>query len=149
MPETARELEKQPNLTAWLSKEEAADALRTSIKTIERMTARGQLRCAQRPAPGRKPQPVYDPEQIAGLMRQRELLPLALGDGITPTALVPAASAFASAPSQLPRFLGLEQAAAYCGLSAPLLRRLIREKQLQALRDGRQWKLRREDLDKL
>ena len=149
MPTPATAVANQPDLTSWLSKEEAADALRTSLKTIERMAARGSLQVAHRPLAGRKPQPVFNPEQIAGLMRQRELLPLALGDGVGPLAMLPAPSAFAAAPPSLPRYLTLDQAAQYCGLSAPLLRRLIRQQTLPALRDARQWKVRREDLDKL
>ncbi|HZC05335.1 MAG TPA: hypothetical protein VE338_06815 [Ktedonobacterales bacterium] len=153
MPASAKAID----LTAWLSKAEAADALRTSIKTIERMAARGELRHASRLRRGRKPEPVFDPQQIEGIMRQRELQPLALGDGMTPRLLLPASPAFAGAASAAAaaRWLTLEQAAQHTGLSAGLLRKVITGRGpdlgavIRAVRDGRRWKLRREDLDKL
>jgi len=161
MPASARAIAKAPDLTVWLNKEQAADALNTSIKTIERMTAAGKLRCAQRPRHGRKPEPVYDPVQLDGLRRQKELLPLTIGDGATPRAMLPASPAFAASPASNPRYLTLQQASAYSGLSATLLRRMIvdglrhpigarkEERALPAIRDGREWKIKREDLDKL
>ncbi|HZC05351.1 MAG TPA: hypothetical protein VE338_06895, partial [Ktedonobacterales bacterium] len=71
-----------------------------------------------------------------------------------------ASPAFAGAASAAParRWLTLEEAATYSGLSAGCLRALIKGHatgpdgmplRVPALRDGRQWKLRREDLDKL
>jgi excisionase family DNA binding protein len=52
-------------------------------------------------------------------------------------------------PPEPPKFLTLQQAAEYTGLSVAFLRRLIERQKLSALRDGATDKVRRADLDNL
>jgi hypothetical protein len=54
-------------LDSWPTKAEAADLLRTSISTIERMISRKELETAKRPRPGKKPETVINPAQVQQL----------------------------------------------------------------------------------
>jgi hypothetical protein len=67
-------------------------------------------------------------------------------------AMMAQAQALAPAPRQLPApalWLSLDAAAEYSGLSARLLRKLIRTDCLPAVRDAQAWKIRREDIERL
>ena len=154
---------------AWLNKTEALHALRISERSLDRLVTAGKVQKQTRPRPGRTPEPIYHAGDIERLTaRTAHEVP---GDppGGQPFASAPAApplalSAFAAMLNQLaaipgahragaaadphttPAWLDLEQASRHSGLSARLLRSLIRSRQLPALKDGRTWKIHREDL---
>lgn len=158
---------------AWLTKPEALRALQISERSLDRLVTAGKVQKQTRPRPGRTPEPIFhagDIERLATraahtmpevspggqpLASSPAAPPLALAAftailqqlAATPgalRALPPADPQSASAPA--PAWLDLEQASRASGLSARLLRSLIRSRQLAALKDGRAWKIHREDL---
>lgn len=157
-----------PDLTTWLTKAEAAARLQTSTRTIERYISRGEIETRSRKRPGRKPEPVCNPDDVerlaphAHVMPARSLAPLAPRQpaaALAPATQAPDALAMLAAFAQAmaaprngqpaTRFLTLEQASEASGLSQRFLRRAIASGDLPAVKDGRAWKVRREDLDKL
>lgn len=157
-------------LATWLTKEEAAERLQTSVRSIERRIAAGEIEAKKRRKSGPKQsyETVVNPHDI---------------DKLLPAAHVVAATG-ATAPASSPRsdfnapttnfydffqallatmataattvghpsppekpWLTLEEASDRCGLSVALLKELCRSGQLQAIRDGRQWKIHRRVLD--
>lgn len=58
-----------PDLATWLSKNEAADFLGVSIKTIERLASEREIEVRYRHVEGRRPEPVYNP---ADMDREKE-----------------------------------------------------------------------------
>lgn len=165
-----------PDLSTWLTKEQAAAALGVATKTIERMAQRGLVQQALWKRPGLPVLAVYEPDDVARLAKDRDPGPLPAfvlpapgngnGHGLVPAdagiknipgedllrALVTAALRVVSETSETPApmalFLTLEQAAAYCGLSETYLRRQIAAGALKAVKD-RGWRIRRADLDEL
>ncbi len=159
----------------WLTKQEAAAQIGASVKTLERLAAAGEIQAAQRPEKGRKPATVYNPEDIgriaagkapeAFVMPAKDSQPGAMIPA-PPAAIAPAAAAgfgtwlenFTTKPATRPRrFLTLPEASDHCGLSVAFLRRaagLAKDGAavpvaLRAIRDGRTWKVRIEDVDAL
>ena len=160
----------------WPTKAEAARRLDTSIRNIERLIARGDIESSKRTQPGRKPITIVNPDDLARMQPPAHVMPPETGATGETQALQRAtlhqqtAAAFSLTEQQLAallqhiatiatgpagervdtkRWLTPAEAAALSGLSEPLLRRLIKAGELFARRDGREWKIRREDLDKL
>jgi len=153
---------------AWLTKAEALRALKVSERSLDRMVTAGKVQKQTRPRPGRPPEPLFNASDIerltareafaiqpAGEPGAKQLAPspaapslplpafLAILDQLGGArSLAPAAQACAIAPA----WLDLESASAHSGLSARLLRRLITTGDLPALKDGRAWKVCRDDL---
>lgn len=150
-----------PDLSQWLTKSQAAEQLRTSISTIERMIQRRELESTHRPQPGRKPETVVSPADIAR-MRPLVATPAFLTApqtqelaAIAPTpaaAIAPLLAAFSQAFTQprIPqRYMTLEEASEATGLSVRYLRGVIKAGQLQAVKDGRKWKVKPSELASL
>ena len=156
----------------WLTKQEAAERLQRSVKHIERLAKAGEIQQAERVRPGKRAATVYHPDDVARiaaeLAPQAHLMPPDSQPGAmiaAPGALVPAAApaapvhqpwgtwldAFAQRPEpkRLTRVLTLPEPSGVCGLSVHYLREAIRTEQLRAVRDGRTWKVRIEDLEAL
>ncbi len=150
-------------LDEWKTKEEAAQLLQVGVKTVERYAKADKIRREYRRIPGRRPLPVYNPEDIEKI--RQENVPMTPAEPQPSQALTrkldPAA--FLSAllqnvqngngqPSKVrlseKLYLTLNEAAEFTGLSKTLLRRKIHDGELTALRDGG-FKIRREDLESL
>ena len=157
----------------WHTKTEAAALIGASVKTLERLAAAGEIQSAQRPAPGRKPATVYNPEDIgriataktpgAFVMPAGNSQPGAMITTTPANAIAPTAAAgfgtwlenFTVKPATRPRrFMTLPEASEHCGLSVAFLRRAVktlddRLPMLASIKDGRTWKVRIDDVDKL
>jgi len=147
-------------LDEWKTKEEAAQLLQVGVKTVERYAKSDKIRREYRRVPGRRPLPVYNPEDIEKI--RQENVPMTPVEPLPPQALArkldPAAFLSAllqNGNGQAPQvrlseklYLTLNEAAEYTGLSKTLLRRKIHDGELQALKDGG-FKIRRRDLEGL
>jgi excisionase family DNA binding protein len=163
------------DLSTWLSKPEAAARLGISERTLERMIdADKGPECRIRPRTGKRPEPVYNPQDVdalaaaaapkpavnppAGPANSRQLVPtgedsmpssLALGiELIEQLARIANRARPEPAPTPPALWLTIPEAAVYTGLSQAFLRRLARSGELPSVRD-RKTKVRRADLDSL
>jgi hypothetical protein len=147
------------DLSDWLTRSEAARALGVNEHTLRRMTERGEgPERRDRPRPGRKPEPLYNPDDVDRLVAAKtparvmatEALATTPDGQLTPGAqqllaiLERMAASLAQRPE--PRALAapeadrgpwttLKAASAQSGLSARLLRRLVAAGELPAIRD--------------
>jgi excisionase family DNA binding protein len=164
-----------PEYSDWLTKQEAADAIGVSTKTIEKFSAEGKLQSAKRSQPGRPPAAVYHPGDVEALRKERnpDAQPFVLpresqalqttSPTASPTSQIVVASAVLDAlglaaramtdavgkPEPPRLFLTLDQAAEFSGLPRSYLRELMREEKLPAIKTGRGWRIRRRDLEAL
>lgn len=60
------------DLSSWLTKRQAAEALEVSEKSIERYVKAKRLKSRMRRAPGQRPVVVYDPESIQSMKANRD-----------------------------------------------------------------------------
>lgn len=150
---------RQVNLDAWKTKPDAAAMLGCSEKTIERYAEKGQLERRARLVPGRRPLPVFSPDDLERLQKESvQPAPAPLGAPSNQSLALRTRGDLASLLELFTRardpapptkiFLTIEEAAAHTGLSEAYIRRKIRAAELPALRD-RGWKIRRADLDKI
>ena len=152
-------------LDDWKTQAEAAEILKCSQKTVGRMAAQKKIQRVLRRVPGRKPMPVFDPDDIEALRaemvkvepfpvrergeekalvrqtRQRgvDLLAQLLADRISPASAVPVGQKI---------FLNLKEAAEYSGLPKAWLMREIKSGNIKAMKAGG-WRIRRSDLEQL
>jgi len=150
------------DFSQWIPKQDAADRLGYSYRSLERKIAKLKLRTAQRDVPGRRPIVVIHPDDFERLkasvlpatpapieeesreLETRPTLPPALRDF--------AASLLGTLPYP-PRklFLTLREASEYSGLPQTDLERLIEAGELQAreVRGGRSKMISRRSLEAL
>ena len=157
----------------WHDKKEAASLTGMSVKSIERLAARGEIQQAERPRPGQRPATVYNPDDIARIAAERAPAPFVMPPEKTSVSQPGSIQGAAMTPAQRPdmaafgtfleafrqevkpkakqptRFVELEEASEISGLSRRYLRTAVKAGTLAAVRDGRTWKVRREDLDRL
>ena len=152
-------------LDDWKTQAEAAEILKCSQKTVGRMAAQKKIQRVLRRVPGRKPMPVFNPDDIEALRaemvkvepfpvrergeekalvrqtRQRgvDLLAQLLADRISPASAVPVGQKI---------FLNLKEAAEYSGLPKAWLMREIKSGNIKAMKAGG-WRIRRSDLEQL
>jgi excisionase family DNA binding protein len=162
-----QDVQPEPSNTSpepWLTKAEALQLLNVSERSLDRLVTAGKVEKRTRPAAGRMPEPIFnraDVERITAIPAhpmpdtgtQLERAPQAfpspamlaqLADFASATRLLaPPPAAIATA------WLTLDEASTYTGLSAFLLRKLIRAGRLLALRDRKLWKIHRSDLDNI
>ena len=145
-------------LDDWKTQAEAAEILKCSQKTIGRMAAQKKIQRVLRRVPGRKPMPVFNPDdieairaemvqvdpfpvkergEVKALARQTsqggvDLLAQLLADRISPTLAVPVEQKV---------FLNLKEAAAYSGLPKAWLMREIKSGKIKAIKAGG-WRIR-------
>ena len=157
-------------LVSWWTKQEAADQLQTSVRSIERRISAGEIESRKRRKDGPKLQyeTVVNPVDVQKLMPSAHVMP---ATETTPTAssraaelppqtpniydflqaLLATVATSATAPRQPAAsekpWLTLEEAATRSGLTVPLLKELCKTRKLQAIRDGREWKIHRKVLD--
>ena len=151
------------DLTEWKTKGEAAVILECSEKTIERMAGRREIERRDRRIAGRKPLPVFNPQDIERLQAASavvEAFPVER-QGNGGNALVKRSGGAEGfnpvidlvAAMQLPRvkvnekfYLTLAEAVELSGLSRAFLLRQIKSGGLKAMKD-RGWKIRRSELE--
>ncbi len=152
------------DLTEWKTKGEAAVILECSEKTIERMAGRREIERRDRRIAGRKPLPVFNPQDIERLQAASavvEAFPVER-QGNGGNALVKRSRGvgelgdfleLAGALGQRPRvavnekfYLTLAEAVELSGLSRAFLLRQIKSGELKAMKD-RGWKIRRSELE--
>jgi excisionase family DNA binding protein len=167
----------QPDLSDWLTAAEAAAVIGVSEKTLYRMTVATDrqpvlIQKQTRRRPGLPPVSVFHPDDVA---RQRYIRNPASKPFIMPTkepvrpesdvsdklSVVPlprpeVAAVLLTLVGQVvdrlcpPRYMTVEQAVRYTGLSAGCLDRLVRQDRLRRVEEGvRGFRYRREDLDAL
>ena len=158
----------QDKFADWKSKAEAAQILRCSHKTIERLAGQNKIQKHMRRIPGRRSTPVYHPDDIEALRNDTanlEPFPMdAAARQDTPNeALLPATAAQARAGdiflhllnSGLPAatvapqhklFLTLKEAVAYSGMPRGWLLQRIKAGELKAVKVGG-WRIPRADLE--
>lgn len=147
------------DLSAWLNKQEAAQRLGVSERTLDRMADKGPER-RMRARPGRKPEPVFNPEDVERLASKAFVVPAALvpseelatRQGPPPVlqmllSVIQSLATTSHAKPQAALFLTLDEAAEYSGLSKSFLRRVVREGQIPSVKDGLRTKISRHDLD--
>lgn len=159
---TERETHDDP---AWITKKQAIEILQKSERSLDRLVTAGRVQRQRRQRDGMSPEPLFNRADIDALTAvegfpmqnaDQQIAPSRVATDPLPLMAQLALSVLqaqaAPAPAALlapPRWLSVESAAGYCGLSPRLIKKLISDGRLPALRDGREWKIRRVDLDAL
>jgi len=177
-----------PDHSSWLTKQQAADAIGVSTKTVEQLAKDRKIEQAVwRPENRGMPRVVYQPDDVARMAQERRgeapafVLPVGVGSptngnghGALTTQIHTGAEAQQSVASSLAAFaaafhalvsessqssessqrseklfLTVPEAAAVSGLSPTYLKRAIAAGSIQAVKDGRRWRIRRKDLEQL
>ena len=162
-----------PELAEWLTKQEAADKLKTSVRSIERRIAAGEIEAKRRRKPGPKLQyeTVVNPADVGDLMPPAHIMPTGepapatsaqrpepAGSALNSTniydffqTLLATLATSATAPRQVAtaekRWLTLAEAATRSGLSERFLGRLCKTQAIRAVKDSGDWKVDRLSLD--
>jgi hypothetical protein len=142
----------------WLTKQEAANIIGVSIRSVERLVEHGDIKQKFMKVVGRRPIAVLDPAGVEKAKQETlERMPPAITEEVT--ALLPRVvqpdmlttlSHFLAAiqGKELKMFLTLDEASALTGLTVGRLKRLRKEGKLPAIVDG-EIKVRRTDLLRL
>jgi excisionase family DNA binding protein len=165
------------DLSAWLTKAETCQRLGIAERTLDRWVEENRIERRARPAAGRRPVPVHNPQDIAKLETREPAVEIEkpispsisspLSQIATPGGEIPlTAGMLVAFVAQLARlveqaiaepeparyrvrhWMTIAEAADYCGLSQACLRRMVRERQIDGFRDGAT-KVRKSDLDAL
>lgn len=155
-----------PDYSHCLTKQQAADALGVTTKTIERMAARNEIHQVIWKRPGRPAIAVIYPDEVERIWRQqhpdtkegfaipRESAasePAREDRSVSPITALTQFFERMRAPAEPKLFMTLREAAEYSGLPKVCLRRLIEDGRLEAItvnaRGGK--RIRRADLEKL
>ncbi|MGH9583325.1 MAG: hypothetical protein ACRD4O_10350 [Bryobacteraceae bacterium] len=144
-------------LSRWPTVAEAAALLKLSRRSLERRIAAGEIEMRKRARPGKKPEPVCNPRDLEELAPQAHALPPMRLASIPPMAAESGAIAAMlrewlsitpgdrkPAEDSQRRWLTLEEAAQFSGLSA---RFLGRKRGQLGVKDGRIWKIDRRKLE--
>jgi excisionase family DNA binding protein len=136
-----------PNLSAWVTKPQAAERLQASVKTIERLVMRGQLKQRARVEANQKEVAVYNPVELDRIAAKRGASvaagPVAVADVPKP---VEAAKAAVRPGVPIPKklWLSVREAAEYSGLPKAFLRGAVRTGVFPAAHKfGGSWRLSR------
>jgi excisionase family DNA binding protein len=166
----------KPDYSHWLTKQQAADAIGCSTKTIEKLAGEKKIQQAywKRPETGATVS-MYHPDDVSRirLARNPDAEPFVIPDEgapaaettavtapasqFTPDRLLSVLSAFADTSQNSKNgvrtaerlFLTLAEAADYSGLPQVHIRRLLKEGKIEALKTGSGWRIRRAALEKL
>jgi hypothetical protein len=135
------------DLSTWYTKAQACAKLgNISERTLDRMVARGHVRKRGRPMAGRKPEPVYSPDDVEKIVEtQASDTVLMSTESNYPVLRRKPASV---TPQPAPLWLTYTEAVTYCGLPRGTLKRLVRDGKVLAMRAGAT-RLCRADLDVL
>jgi excisionase family DNA binding protein len=134
------------NLEGWIAKGEVIARTGLDERTIERKVNRGELRRQYRPIPGRKPLPVFDPQQVEALCtRTLTPIPLKTAGVVKRTPAEVPAPLFVPVHRKL--FLSIKEAVALTGLPESYLRRNLREQKIPGAVVGGRWMVKRNALE--
>jgi hypothetical protein len=143
---------------AWYTKQEAAKFIGCSIRSVERLVERGDIKQKFMKVVGRRPIAVLDPAGVEKAKQETlEKMPPVITEEVT--ALLPRVvqpdllttlshSLAAIQGKELKMFLTLDEASALTGLTVGRLKRLRKEGKLPSIVDG-EIKVRRTDLLRL
>ena len=140
----------------WLTKQEAAQVIGCSIRSVERLVERGEIKQKFLRVANRRPIAILDPADVAK-QETLEKIPPPLQEQVTalipratqPDALATITNALAVIQGKdLKMFLTLDEASTLTGLTVGRLNRLRKEGKLPSIVDG-QVKVRRIDLFRL
>ena len=149
-------------LNDWKTQAEAAEILKCSEKTVRRMAAQKKIERVLRRVPGRKPMPVFNPDDIEAIRAETaQPKPFPVGKRVEEKALAPRSrqsgidllaqlladriSPARAVPVEQKVFLNLKEAAEYSGLSKAWLMREIKAGKIKAIKTGG-WRIRRSEL---
>jgi excisionase family DNA binding protein len=164
-----------PDLSHWLTEPEAVRRLGISWRTLMRRVKDGTApeRRMRPRAKGKKPEPVYDPEQVAQMAAPKPQVlrandPRVAGPGMPERPTLPAVGPIAldltpialafervlmarlpvpSLPPPAPKpYITAWEAAESLGVSEKLVKRLVSRNVWPGFRDGGAWKLRSSDV---
>ena len=161
----------EPDLSSWPTKAAAAAQLKMSVRSLERRISEGAIetQLRPRPEPGKRPEQVCNPADIAALMPAAFVVPASTPappassqelmrgtdqpqapDALTATlSALLALSARPAAPAEPgPRWLTREAAEKRSGLTALQLRRAIHQKCVTAIGRGQSCRIDSQSLDK-
>ena len=152
----------KPNLSDWLTSQEAARRLSVKYRTLLDIVSKGRLhpRKIVREGVSGGAVSMFDPAEVESLLEQRtiaktEIVPVkeqgipAVMQTSLQTAQIPVhGSSLALALQGHEQFLTIEDAVLYIGLPYAELDRLVKSGELPARKAGR-WYIRRRDLDRL
>lgn len=144
----------------WPTIEEAAAQLQTSVRTLWRYKKEGAIQTRKRQRPGKKPENVCRPQDIARLMPSDVHVMPASAAGKEITIRRPAPKTWEGALERIATimavpasvaigvklWLSLDEAAAYSGLARADLLKLCQEEKLIARKSGG-WKIQRKSLE--
>jgi excisionase family DNA binding protein len=152
-----------PELKSWTPKLEVVSRLGISIKTLDRMITSGKIEQAYIAIPGRRPMPVLNPSDVAKLeattVQPKPFVMAAAPEGgsagtelavRSSAAAVPALVELLQAvarPAPQPLFLTMDESAQYSGLPVATLKQFVANGKLPALKTGRGWRIRKQDLE--
>lgn len=151
--------------SGWLTKQQAADAIGVSTKTVEQLALRKEIEQGKRIRPGRPAIAVYNPQDVERVSKERNpdavpfvLPPAAPGEAVSteiartsqnfPNLLEAALLQAVQRPAAPRLFMGVDEASEYSGLPKSYLKELIREGKI-GLKTGAGWRIRRADLEAL
>jgi len=149
-------------LDPWKTKAEAAEILQCSEKSIERLASQKKVEKRQRRIPGRRPLPVFNPEDIERIRQEtmspeafpipeqqsQALVKRSVGNwGQVFARLVANVDAGKISPTEK-IYLNLDEAVEYSGLPRAWLLRKIKGGELPAMKAAG-WKIRRTELEAL
>ena len=152
-------------LDDWKTQAAAAEILKCSQKTVGRMAAQKKIQRVLRRVPGRKPMPVFNPDDIEAIraeMVQVEPFPVKEQGEVTTLARQPSKggvellaqlladrmSPGRSVPVEQKVFLNLREAVEYGGMPKAWLLREIKSGKIKAIKAGG-WRIRRAELEQL
>ncbi len=164
-----------PHMSEWITKEQAAEELKISTRTLERHIRAARIETKKEQRPGRTPEVLCRSKDVDALRPDTFLMPAAAAAPLatrataaTATATTPATPQLsesqaltlaalkalatittrpAEAVSKIDRpWLSVDEAAARSGLSRRLIRKLIGAGDIVAVKDGRAWKVLQESL---
>lgn len=122
---------------AWISKAEVVERTGLTERTIERKVKLGELRREYRTIPGRKPLPIFHPEDVENLtVKTLQPIPLRRSGVPTPRQLVPRQTPpmSVSVPLTEKFYLTLKEAALLSGLPLSYLKRQAQQGGIPAVK---------------
>jgi predicted DNA-binding transcriptional regulator AlpA len=148
----------------WLPMGEVTERTGMSERTVYRMVTEGKLKQAQRPIPGRRPLPVFDPhdvEELAAATLKARPQMISNETAIAPVRMLADAIRSAAHPEEqaddgLPLselahkvYLTTAEAVRYSGVTVDVLAEMVEKKKVHRLESMRPFRYRRTDLEKL
>jgi hypothetical protein len=153
------------HLTEWMTKEDAAALLQCSARSLERRANKGEIETRKQQRTGKSPAVLYRTNDVMRLQPPSFEMPANRTVATIPTAAPTAATtpeipwldalaatleAIRQPPpvTPIPHWLTVAQASLHSGLSEACLKRLRKAGSLITIKDSRQWKYQRADLDR-